>query len=512
MTDMKRLLFLAVMLTCAAMQMAAHTDVNERPKLVVGIVVDQMRWDYLTRYYDQFGEDGFRRLMDKGYSCDNCLINYVPTVTAIGHTSAYTGTTPAFHGICGNDFMIDGKNVYCTKDETEEPVGSNNRRKGSMSPRNLLSSTIGDQIRMHTDFESKVIGVSYKDRAAILPAGRSANAAYWLDTDNGQFITSTYYMTDLPDWVKAYNQEMKKNQELQRVGKDVGLYPLCGTITTDMAIAALKGENLGKGKTTDMLCVSYSQTDVIGHKWGTRGEHTDGAYLGLDKDIARLLKALDEQVGEDNYLVFLTADHGGAHNFKWMQDHKLNGGAWNVWQDVLPKLESYLKEKLGEAADIKVIASVNSYRIYLNHSYIAQQGLNEEQVRKTIIDFARTSPNVVFAVDFEKLQTSNMPDILRSRALMGYHPRRSGDILLILEPGWYEFGKHSSPVGTTHGEWNPYDSHIPLLFYGWKVKHGSTSREVHITDIAPTVTQMLHIQQPNACVGEPIIEVTSGKD
>jgi hypothetical protein len=512
MTDMKKLLFLAVMLTCALMQMAAHTDVNERPKLVVGIVVDQMRWDYLTRYYDQFGEDGFRRLMDKGYSCDNCLINYLPTITAIGHTSAYTGATPAFHGICGNNFMIDGMDVYCTRDETEEPVGSGNRRKGCMSPRNLLASTIGDQIRMHTDFESKVIGVSYKDRAAILPAGRSANAAYWLDTDNGQFITSTYYMTELPDWAKAYNQEMKKNKELQKVGKDVGFYPLCGTITTDMAIAALKGENLGKGKTTDMLCVSYSQTDVIGHEWGTRGEHTDGAYLGLDKELARLLKALDEQVGEGNYLVFLTADHGGAHNFKWMQDHKLNGGAWNVWQDVAPKIEAYLKEKLGEAADIKVIASINSYRIYLNHRYIAQQGLDEEKARKTIVDFAKTSPNVVFAVDFEKLQTSSMPDILRSRALMGYHPRRSGDILLILEPGWYEFGKGSSPVGTTHGEWNPYDSHIPLLFYGWKVKHGSTSREVYITDIAPTVTQMLHIQQPNACVGEPIIEITSEKD
>ena len=130
MTDMKKTLFVAVMLMCAAVQMMAHTDVNERPKLVVGIVVDQMRWDYLSRYYDQFGEDGFRRLLDKGYSCDNCLINYIPTITAIGHTSAYTGTTPAFHGICGNDFMIDDKKVYCTQDDTVDPVGSDNRKKG----------------------------------------------------------------------------------------------------------------------------------------------------------------------------------------------------------------------------------------------------------------------------------------------------------------------------------------------------------------------------------------------
>ena len=491
---------------CAVVQLSAHTKVNERPKLVVGIVVDQMRWDYLSRYYDQYQADGLRRLMGEGYSCDNCLINYVPTVTAIGHTSAYTGSTPAFHGICGNDFEIDGQKVYCTGDESVDPVGSDNRKKGCMSPRNLLASTIGDQLRMHTDFRSKVIGVSYKDRAAILPAGRSANAAYWLDTDNGQFITSTYYMKELPAWAAAYNKELKKNKELQQVGKRVGYYPLCGHITADMAIAALKGEQLGKGEVTDMLCVSFSQTDVIGHEWSTRGQHTDEAYLELDKDIARLLKALDEQVGQGNYLVFLTADHGAAHNFQWMKDHGLNGGAWNMWQDVAPLLEQQLKDKLG--TDLKVISSINSYRIYLDHAYIAQQGLDAEKVKQTIINFLRTSPNIVFAVDFEKIQTASLPDLLRYRALMGYHPRRSGDILLVLEPGYYEFGKWSSPVGTTHGEWNPYDAHIPLLFYGWKVKHGSTSREVHITDIAPTVTQMLHIQQPNACVGEAINEIT----
>lgn len=499
-------MLLAVML-CAMMQIMAHTDVNERPKLVVGIVVDQMRWDYLSRYYDQYSKDGLRRLMDDGYSCDNCLINYLPTVTAIGHTSVYTGASPAFHGICGNDFMIDGQKVYCTQDDSVDPVGTDNRKKGCMSPRNLLASTIGDQIRMHTDFEAKVIGVSYKDRAAILPAGRSANAAYWLDTHNGQFITSTYYMNELPQWAKEYNKVLKKNKELQKVGSKVGLYPLCGHITTDMAIAALKGENLGKGQTTDMLCVSYSQTDVIGHEWSTRGEHTDEAYLELDKDIARLLKALDEQVGEGNYLAFLTADHGAAHNFQWMQDHGLNGGAWKVLDEYAPKLDQYLKEQLGEAASLKVVAMVNSYRIFLDHAYIAQQGLDIEKVKEAIVKFVRTAPHVVFAADFEKIQTSSLPDLLRYRALMGYHPRRSGDILLILEPGWYEFGKSSSPVGTTHGEWNPYDAHIPLLFYGWKVEHGSTSREVHITDIAPTITQMLHIQQPNACVGEAISEV-----
>jgi len=502
---MKRLLLLMGVTMCLWTGALAHTGFNERPKLVVGIVVDQMRWDYLSRYYDMFQDGGLRRLIDQGYSCDNCLINYVPTVTAIGHASAYTGTTPAFHGICGNDFRIDGKPVYCCGDETVEPVGTDSRKRGCMSPRNLLASTIGDQLRMHTDFKSKVVGVSYKDRAAILPAGRSANAAYWLDYDNGQFVTSTYYMNALPEWAKEVNRQLAKNKELKEVGKKVGLYPLCGHITTDMAIAALKGEELGKGEATDMLCVSYSQTDVIGHQWGTRGDHTDEAYMELDKDIARLLNALDEQVGKGNYLLFLTADHGAAHNQQYMIDHKLNGGPWKWWEETAPQLEACLKEKLG--ADLKVIASLNAYRIYLDRKHIAELGLEVDKVKQTIIDFAKTAPQIQFVVDYETARTAPVPDLIRNRALMGYHPRRSGDILLIVEPGYYEFGKWSSPVGTTHGEWNPYDAHIPLLFFGWRVEHGSTSREVHINDIAPTITQMLHIQQPNACTGEPIGEV-----
>ena len=501
-------LFLFLLL-CCTIGIEAETGFSERPKLVVGIVVDQMRWDYLGRYYDQFQKDGFRRLIDQGYSCDNCLINYLPTVTAIGHTSAYTGTTPAFHGICGNDFFIDDEKAYCCGDSTVKPVGSNSK-KGKMSPRNLLSTTIGDQLRLHTDFRSKVIGVSYKDRAAILPAGHSANAAYWLDTDMGKFISSTYYMEELPEWADEFNRGLMMNMELKRVGKRVGFYPLCGHITADMAIAAMKGEQLGKGDATDMLCVSFSQTDVIGHEWSTRGEHTDEAYLELDKDIAKLLKALDEQVGEDNYIVFLTADHGAAHNYQYMIDHKLAGGAWKVKEDVLnADLDNYLKEKAG--VDLSVINGINSYRVFLNHNKIAEMGGDLAKVKEVLIAYFRQMPHVQFVMDFEKVNTWSVPDVIRSRALLGYHPHRSGDLLLVLEAGWYEFWTGgSSPIGTTHGEWNPYDAHIPLLFYGWKVGHGSTSREVHITDIAPTICQKLHIQQPNACVGEAIIEVVKG--
>jgi len=479
----------------------AQPQFGERPKLVVGIVVDQMRWDYLTRYYSRFSDNGIRKLIDKGYSFDNCMINYLPTITAIGHASIYTGTTPAFHGICGNNFTIDGRKVYCCKDSTVMPVGSDNTNDGCMSPVNLLSTTIGDQLRLHTDFRSKVIGVSYKDRAAILPAGRSANAAYWLDRTNRQFITSTYYGKELPQWVKVYNTKLKENKVFKKLGKDIGLSPETGHITVEMAIAALEGEQLGQGEETDMLCVSFSQTDVIGHKWATRGEHTDEAYMELDKDIALLLKTLDEKVGNGNYIVFLTADHGGAHNEQFMQDHGMHGGKW-FSQELQVDLEKYIASKVGNQKP--VILGIYDYRFFLDHASIASQGLGLQQVKDVAIEYLRKCPNLLFVVDFEKAAYAPVPEIIRNRILLGYNFHRSGDIIVVPEAGYYEFGSWSSPVGTTHGEWNPYDSHIPLLFYGWKIPHGASPTEVYITDIAPTVCSLLHIQQPNACVGRAL--------
>jgi predicted AlkP superfamily pyrophosphatase or phosphodiesterase len=496
---MKKIL-ITIMLCCAEWVLA-QANLSERPKLVVGIVVDQMRWDYLSRYYDKFGSDGFRRMLDRGYSFNNCLIDYVPTVTSIGHTSAYTGTTPAFHGICGNNFYLDGRSVYCTGDSTVAPVGSDNRQEGCMSPVNLLSTTIGDQLRLHTDFRSKVIGVSYKDRAAILPAGRSANAAYWLDKKNRQFITSTYYMQQLPRWAHDYNKVLAKNETFKQLGKDISLSSECGHITVDMAIAALEGEQLGQGSETDMLCVSFSQTDAIGHKWSTRGEHTDEAYMELDKDLAKLFEALDERVGESNYIAFLTADHGAAHNKQFMQDHKLHGGAW-VSEKLKADLEKYVAQKFGNSRP--VLLGILDYRFFLDHTGIAAQGLELQRVKDVVVEFLRKSPAISFVVDYEQAATAPIPALLRDRILQGYNFHRSGDIIVVVEPGYYEFGPWSSPVGTTHGEWNPYDAHIPLLFYGWHVPHGSQSDEVHITDIAPTICSLLHIQQPNASIGKSL--------
>ncbi len=495
---------LSLLLCLAAISAFAQASFHQRPKLVVGIVVDQMRWEYLDRYYDQFCETGFRRMIDNGYSCNNCLINYVPTITAIGHASVYTGATPAFHGICGNNFLIDGRKVYCCEDSTVQTVGSKSK-KGKMSPHYMLGTTIGDQLRLHTDFRSRVIGISYKDRAAILPAGHAANAAYWLDTDNNCFVSSTYYMEELPFWAFEHNNLMAENEAVRKAGKDIGLTTLCGTVITDMAIAAIQGELLGQGAETDMLCVSYSQTDVIGHRWGTRGEHTDEAYLALDSELSRLFEALDENVGRGNYLAFLTADHGAAHNKQFLRDHHLPTGEWNE-PGMRDQAEAFVRGRFGNAKP--VIQAEHSYRFYLDRDAIAAQSLDYHQVKASLMEFFRTAPHVSFVVDFENAATQPLPALLRDRALMGYHPRRSGDILVICDPDCYSQSSWLAKEGTTHGQWNPYDAHIPLLFYGWKIPQGATSREVHITDIAPTVCQLLHIQQPTACVGEAITEIT----
>ena len=503
---MKRLLLVLsfIIYHLSFSSVAAQVPFGEKPKLVVGIVVDQMRWDYLSRYYDKFTNDGFKRLIDRGYSCNNCLINYVPTITAIGHASVYTGTTPAYHGICGNNFYINGWKIYCCADSTVKPVGSDSD-KGKMSPRNMVATTIGDQLRLHTDFRSKVIGVSYKDRAAILPAGHSANAAYWLDLKNRCFITSTYYMDRLPKWAQEFNKQLAKDKEFKKLGEDIGLSPHCGTITTDMAIAVLRNEKLGKGDATDMLCVSYSQTDVIGHKYGTRGKNTDDAYLQLDRDLGRLLRALDEQVGRDNYLLFLTADHAAAHNWQFMQEHKLAAGPWSSGA-MCERLEEAVAKQLG--ATKKVIADVLDYRIFLNNESIENQGLDARRVKDIIVQTIRKEKDCNFFAAFDDMAVAAIPALLRDRALMGYYPGRSGDIIFFPKPGYYEYGSWSSPTGTTHGEWNPYDAHIPCLFFGWKVPHGATSRQISITDIAPTVCQLLHIQQPDACTGQAIVEIT----
>lgn len=488
---MKKNILILLLLACSLM---GHAQVN-RPKLVVGIVVDQMRWDYLYYYNKEFVEGGFKRLLAEGYSCENTMIPYIPTVTAIGHSSIYTGSVPALTGILGNSFFINGKNTYCCGDDNVQSVGSSSK-EGKMSPRNLLASTIGDELKLATDFKSKVIGVALKDRAAILPAGHSADAAYWWDTSAGHFVTSTYYMDKLPSWAVEFN---KKHQ--QKPGFDIKSKPQGVTMTFDMAEAALKNERLGLGTETDMLAVSVSSTDIIGHMYSTRGPEIHDAYIQLDRDLDRFFNTLDAQVGRGNYLVFLTADHGGSHNPNFMRSHKLAAGGFAGW-DLTKEINKELQQSFGTKTNF--ILGENALRIYFDRKSIAEAGLELAKVKAKAKQLLEKKENITYVVDYDNVATQPIAQPIRERIINGYSRERGGDLLIITNPGWVNCPSSADYKGTNHGLWNPDDSHIPLIFMGWGITPGATSHPTSMTDIAPSVCSMLHIQMPNACVGNPV--------
>ena len=488
---MKKNILILLLLACSFM---GHAQVN-RPKLVVGIVVDQMRWDYLYYYNKEFVEGGFKRLLAEGYSCENTMIPYIPTVTAIGHSSIYTGSVPALTGILGNSFFINGKNTYCCGDDNVQSVGSSSK-EGKMSPRNLLASTIGDELKLATNFKSKVIGVALKDRAAILPAGHSADAAYWWDTSAGHFVTSTYYMDKLPSWAVDFN---KKHQ--QKPGSDIKSKPQGVTMTFDMAEAALKNERLGLGTETDMLAVSVSSTDIIGHMYSTRGPEIHDAYIQLDRDLAHFFNTLDAQVGRGNYLVFLTADHGGSHNPNFMRSHKLAAGGFAGW-DLTKEINKELQQSFGTKNNF--ILGENALRIYFDRKSIAEAGLELAKVKAKAKQLLEKKENITYVVDYDNVATQPVAQPIRERIINGYSRERGGDLLIITNPGWVNCPSSADYKGTNHGLWNPDDSHIPLIFMGWGITPGATSHPTSMTDIAPSVCSMLHIQMPNACVGNPV--------
>ena len=533
---------------------AAASTALPRPKLVVGIVVDQMRWDYLYRYYDRYQSNGFKRLLNEGYSCENTQVDYIPTFTGPGHSCIYTGSVPAIHGIAGNDYIIQatGQPMYCAQDTSVQTVGSTSKA-GQMSPRNLLTTTVTDELRLATNFRSKVIGIALKDRGGILPAGHTANAAYWFDDKTGNWISSTYYMTDLPQWAKDFNdqklaetylkldwntlylidtylQSTPDNSKYEGAFKGAdsptlpvktsALYkksglglirstPYGSTLTIDMAVAAINGEQLGQHDVTDFLAMSLSSPDYIGHQFGINAVEIEDTYLRLDRDIANFLTFLDAKVGKGNYTVFLTADHGAAHNTAFLNDHNIPAGTW----DEAATLKDINKDLLGKFKVDSLVLSLGNYQVNLNYHVLNYLHLDEDAVKKECIAYLQKLPYVAFAVDMTKAQTANIPEELRTRIINGYSAKNSGVIQIILNPAW--FTGHGSgdggPTGTTHGTWNPYDNHIPLVFMGWGIQHGSTVREVHMTDIAPTVAALLHIQAPNGCIGVPIPEVIKNK-
>jgi len=538
------LIALLLPLSVSAQKIKSPTEAPlARPKLVVGIMVDQMRWDFLYRYYDRYQAGGFKRMLNEGFAAENTNIDYVTTVTGIGHTTVYTGSVPALHGIAGNDFIIQatGKTMYCAGDTTVQTVGSTSKA-GQMSPRNMLTSTITDELKLATNFRSKVIGISLKDRGGILPAGHSADAAYWFDDASGGWITSTYYMQELPAWVKKLNSQKLPEKYLKKdwntlypiksyiqsslqnnryegkfsgttesafpvktsdmMGKGVGIIrstPYGNSITLDMAKAAIDNEDLGNNGVTDFLAVSFSSPDYIGHQQGPNSIAVEDTYLRLDRDMADLLSYLDEKLGKGNYTTFLTADHGVAHNPNFLVDNKMPAGLWPTSQ-VLKDLNVALEK---EFKSTSLALSFSNYQVTFNNQLIEAEKLKESEIRDFTVSFLRTQPGVAYALDMDEVGSAAIPNALKEKIANAYNRDRSGIIQLILKPGYYS---GYSTTGATHGSWNPYDSHIPLIFMGWGIKPGKTHKATGMTDIAPTLAALLRIQVPNGSIGQPIAE------
>lgn len=536
---MKQLLtFVTILLI--SLQISKAAPKGSRPKLVVGVVVDQMRWDFFYRYETKYGKDGFKRLLNGGYSCENTYINYIPSYTAPGHTSVYTGSVPAIHGIAGNHWYSreDKREVYCTEDAGQKTVGAAGKA-GMMSPKNLLSSTLADELKLATNFKGKSIGIALKDRGAILPVGHTADAAYFYDGESGNWITSTYYMQQLPQWVTAFNSQklpekyVKQNwntllpiaqyhesheddkpfeQPFKNEPKPVfehkveelltGNYdvikatPYGNTLTLDFAKAAIQNELLGKGPSTDFLAVSLSSTDYIGHQFGPNSIEVQDCYLRLDKDLADFLRYLDRQVGAGNYVLFLTADHGAAHAQGYMKETKVPGGSVST-KELYQEMNEVLAAKWGSN---DWILSQENMQVYLNRELIKEKELDVEDFAEVLCGFLQTKPGIASAVYIPELAEANLEATLKRNITNGIHAKRSGDIFILYEPAWYEgFLK-----GTTHGSPYPYDLHIPLVWYGWGVPKGKTYKTTYMTDIAPTLAAMLRIQEPNGNIGSVI--------
>jgi hypothetical protein len=419
----------------------------------------------------------------------------------------------------------------------------NESEDGKMSPRNLLVSTVTDELRLATNFQSKCVGVSLKDRASILPAGHTANAAYWFDDASGHFITSSYYMKELPGWVNTFNNDNHVGQLIEKgwstlyplntytnsaaddqsyEGKFTGetstvfphdvneIYkknkgsfrstPFGNTLTLDFAKAAFDAYQLGRGNATDFLTINCASTDYVGHMFGTNSIEIEDTYLRLDRDLASFFQMLDDKVGKGQYLIFLTADHGAAHPIGFMQQHELPADFW-YGKPLADSLNKLLNEKFNSQ---KLVRSIMNYQVNFNYTKISAEHLDLSAIKKATVEYLQLQPGINYAVDVTEIGKSPVPEPLKTMISNGYNFKRSGPVQIVLNAGWFDA---YSKTGTTHGTWNPYDTHIPLLWYGWNIKPGKTNRETYMTDIAATVSALLHIQMPNGCVGHVIEEV-----
>ncbi|MFZ9980662.1 MAG: alkaline phosphatase PafA [Cyclobacteriaceae bacterium] len=524
---------------------------SNKPKAVIGIVVDQMRQEYLYRFSPKFSDGGFKRLMNHGFMVKNAHYNYIPTLTGPGHAAVYTGATPSVHGVIGNEWYerTESKTVNCVEDRRYVSVGTTTAGQGMVSPFRMLSTTVTDELKLSTGGQAKVIGISIKDRGAVLPAGHIPDGAFWYDGSTGNFISSTYYKPGLPMWVEQFNQlkladkylskewntllpietytecgpDNSRAESLMR-GKDKPVFPYNlpelrktngeldlitrtpygDDLLTDLAKAAIDGAEIGKDAITDFLAISYSTPDLIGHAMGPNSVEVMDTYLRLDKNIQDLLSTLDKKIGVGQYIVFLTADHAVADIPQDLISMNIPAGYFSSI-DVEKGLQEHLQKYFPGQ---NLIQDISNNQVYLNPAAFPEEpksgGLNFIVASELVVQFLRAANGI--AEVFTKTQllniapTGNSVQDLLSR---GLNSNRSGDIVFTFKPGWSWAGG----ARANHGTGFTYDTHIPMLFFGKGIKHGVSYKYHPVTDIAPTISALLDIKMPNGCTGQPVEEL-----
>ena len=510
-------------LTCSLLCLAGFAEAADAPKLVVSITIDQFRYDYLTRFRADY-KYGFDRLLKNGAVFVDTDLEHYPTVTAVGHATLLSGATPAISGIIGNDwFDIEtGKSVTSVSDATVKQVGGSG--SSGASPHNLLVNTIGDELKSVSGGVARVIGVSLKDRSAILPVGRGANAAYWYDPGSGDFITSSYYEQLLPDWVQKFNQRrlgtayagiewkgpapqatllMKLAPIGPKLFADVYSSPFGNELLERFAEEAISQEHLGHGTSTDLLSVSFSSNDAVGHSFGPDSPQVQDICLRTDVILGRLLAAIDQQVGLRNSLIVLTADHGVAPLPEAQSAHKLPGGRLSA-TDLVDSIEGALQRQFGSGK--WVLGNIGT-SIYLNRSLVREKGLDPREVERRAAETALTLPHVLRAYTRSELMLGHpAADAIGMRIARSFNARRSADLEILLEPYWI-----TTKSGTTHGTPYEYDSQIPLIFLGSSIRPGIVYTHATLNDVAPTLSALLGIPKPSGSVGRVLNEIIDSR-
>lgn len=521
----------------------------DKPRLVIGIVVEQLKYDQLEKFRGRLGEDGIKRLINEGTYFKNASFEYMLTQSAPGHATISTGTEPSFHGITSDNWYLPLRNelIYCTKDIEVNPVGGS-FEAGLHSPVNLQASTFSDELEMATNRNSKVFGIGMKENSAIFSAGHAADGAYWFDNTTGTWMTSTYYINTLPLWVKDYNAmkfsdsylnntwsllrpsayyadclpdsnnfeagfnginyfpyDLKKmrSRGIFNSRNDFSLLretPFGNSLTTSFAIRLIENEKLGKDDVTDYLSICYSSIDNIGHRFGPSSIEMGDAILRLDDEIKELLTYLNDSIGKKNILIYFTSAHGISEIPAVLEINRIPAGYFKQNQ-ALQLLRTYLNAVYGEGDWVK---GYFERQVFLNRTLIEDARLSLEEVQKKVARFLVQFTGVTAAYPYSAFEANDFGNGNLKRIINNFNPQRSGDVIVTLNPGWVE--KEGDYV-TNHNSPYEYDSHVPLIWYGWTVNRSTVTRQVNMTDIAATLSSLCKVPYPNACTGESLFEL-----